>query len=412
VTRIGTGESEEREPFQAGARAAQAALRAAGTASCDFVLMFATVGYNQEKLLRGVRSVTGDARLCGCSGAGIITQTGPHGEVAFTLSGTDTEMETVGVMVFSSNEIRFDVCAAEGLKGRAEEAGKALGAALAGLNAENPRLLLLFPDGYAVNMNGLFRGLEAALPAGLPAAGGLSGHNLPLSSLTYQYYDDRVLTDAVVGALVSGPVDVGLGVSHGCLPIGVEKKVTKAKGNLLQEIDGRPAWSFFKEYLDEDVDEIDVENATFISVGEKLPDALATAYDRYIIRAPFLKNPDGSIAFATEFREGAVVRMMRRDEEKISAGSAQLARRLRDARRGAKPAAVFQFDCAGRGKMFFGERVKEKEVDVMQDVLGKDVPWLGLFCFGEIAPIGGINHHHNQTVVLCTLSLRGSETTA
>ena len=33
----------------------------------------------------------------------------------------------------------------------------------------------------------------------------------------------------------------------------------------------------------------------------------------------------------------------------------------------------------------------------------KDVPWLGVFCFGELAPIRGKNHYHNQTVVYCAL---------
>ena len=49
------------------------------------------------------------------------------------------------------------------------------------------------------------------------------------------------------------------------------------------------------------------------------------------------------------------------------------------------------------------DKVKEKGIDVIQDVFGKDIPWLGFFCFGEIAPIKGINYFHNQTVALCVI---------
>jgi len=82
-------------------------LDQAGTDKCDFVFMFATVGFNQEELLKGVRSITGDTPLSGCSGEGIITQAGPEGEVVFTSSGTRKGTNIVGVMIFSSNEIRF-----------------------------------------------------------------------------------------------------------------------------------------------------------------------------------------------------------------------------------------------------------------------------------------------------------------
>jgi hypothetical protein len=401
VTKIGVGESQEREPFQAGARAAQAALKSAGVTACHFALMFATVGYNQEKLLRGVRSVLGQARLSGCSGAGIITQTGPHGETAFSLSGAETDMETIGLMVFASDELSFHPFTAEGLKDNSGKAGGAIGKALAG--TERPQLLFLFADAYSVNINALFAGLEGALPSSVPFVGGLSGHNLPLSTLTYQYSDDRVLTDAAVGALVSGAADFELGVSHGCLPIGMEKRITCAQRNTIVTIENRPAWSYFQEYLEDDVDTLDSESATMLSIGEKLPAAVATEYDQYIIRAPLYKNQDGSIAFATEFKDGALVRIVRRDEDKISLGASALAKRMRDSHGGKAPAAVLQFDCAGRGRMFFGDRVKEMEVDVVQDVLGRDIPWLGLFCFGEIAPIKGFNYAHNQTVALCAL---------
>src|SRR5665647_703317 len=68
-----------------------------------------------------------------------------------------------------------------------------------------------------------------------------------------------------------------------------------------------------------------------------------------------------------------------------------------------KPSAVLQFDCAARGKTLFGPEVKEMGIDAIQDVLGKDIPWVGFYTYGELAPIGGKNYAHTATVALCVI---------
>lgn len=95
--------------------------------------------------------------------------------------------------------------------------------------------------------------------------------------------------------------------------------------------------------------------------------------------------------------------MGRRDPEKISLTAGKMAERIKTKRGDRKPVAVFHFDCAARGKMCFGDKAKEKGIDVLQDVLGKDIPWLGLYSYGEIGPISGKNYFHNVTASLCIL---------
>jgi hypothetical protein len=103
--------------------AAQAALISGGMTSCDLVLVFATVGYDQQELLRGVRSVTGNSALAGCTGEGVITQTGPAGGMAYKLTGPERGEERVGVMAFSSDVIRFRTAAAGDLRRDSRAAG-------------------------------------------------------------------------------------------------------------------------------------------------------------------------------------------------------------------------------------------------------------------------------------------------
>jgi len=113
-----------------------------------------------------------------------------------------------------------------------------------------------------------------------------------------------VLTDCASCVLISGDVNIELSVSHGCVPIGLEKTITKMKSNTVYEIDNQPVWDFFKQYLGDDIKEFTTTVTTFLDLGEKLPDELSTEYDKYIIRAPLSQNTDGSLNFATEIPEG------------------------------------------------------------------------------------------------------------
>ncbi|RPJ06759.1 MAG: hypothetical protein EHM28_09450, partial [Spirochaetaceae bacterium] len=283
------------------------------------------------------------------------------------------------------------------------KAGKEIANKINAVMPQNPLLLLMFPDSYTVNINDFFRGIKNTLVKPLLFCGGLSAHNFPFLTQTHQYHNDQVLTDAAPCILISGKVKIEIGVNHGCMPIGIEKTITKAKGNTVYKIDDKSAWAFFKQYLGEEVKDISIELRAFISLGEKLPDEISKEYDNFIIRSPYSLNPDESINFASELPEGAKVQLVRRDEDKIFKGTKYMAERIKLKLKGKKPIAVLHFDCAGRGKKFFGDKVKEKGIDVIQDVLGKDIPWLGVYCFGEIAPINKMNYFHNQTVVLCVI---------
>jgi hypothetical protein len=185
---------------------------------------------------------------------------------------------------------------------------------------------------------------------------------------------------------------------------GPEKTITRARGNTVCEVDGMTTWAFFKQYLAERWTEFTREIRTFLDFGVKLPDHLATEYDRYIIRAPVSQNPDDSMNFATEIPEGAKIQVIRRDPEKTSHGAATMSRRLKTHLADREVIAVLHVDCAARGRMFFGDEVKALGIDVLQEPFGKQVPWLGMYACGEIAPVKGVNYYHNQTACLCVIS--------
>lgn len=393
ATLIGVGESREIDSFKAGKEAAEQAMEKAGIKRCDFVFLFATVGYEQNDMLEGVRSVTGEAPLSGCSGEGIITQ-----------SGSSEEVYRVGVMVISSDEIQFSNSVGLGVKKDSKKAGETIGRELMKAWPREPLVLMMFPDGLAVNTKSFFAGVDSVVEKPIAFTGGLSADNWKmLPELNWQYHNDQILHDAIPCVLISGKAQVEIGVSHGCIPLGVERTITKAEANRIYEIDGRLAFEVFKEYSDEEVTELTPELVVHLCYGEELPDGVATEYNKYIIRTPLTHNKeDGSVTIPTEMSTGTKFYMTRRDPQRLISEIQKTAERIKTKLGGKKPKAVFHFDCAGRGKIIFGRDTK-KEVDAVQDVLGKDIPWLGFYCYGEIAPIGGKNFFHNYTAALCIL---------
>jgi hypothetical protein len=105
----------------------------------------------------------------------------------------------------------------------------------------------------------------------------------------------------------------------------------------------------------------------------------------------------------TEVSEGTSVWVARRDYEKLSKGVERAAEEIK-AQLGEEPAKlVFQFDCTARGKAFLREHQKLRLLEALRGRIGPNVPWLGFYTYGEIAPVGKHNCFHNLTVVLTAI---------
>jgi hypothetical protein len=384
--------SHHRNPKVAGQEAARRALEAAGFERPDFVFTFATVGYDQQALLQAVRQATHGAPLCGCSGVGVIVQ----GEADFTSFA-------VAVMVIHSDQLQFSHGIVTGLAEDPARVGREIAEAIQPkLNADT-LALFLFPDGTTVNYSQLVTGLEGQLDLDqlLPLLGGTAADNV--GQRTYQHYDDQVVSDGVAWALLSGRAHIVWAVSHGCEPIGIEHKVTRCAGNVIHEVDGRPFFDVLKDYLSaQDFEDWMTASPSF-PIGIRAPGYME-GYDEYLIRVLMRKDDrTGSIAIPTEVSEGTSIWIMRRDYEKMASGVEQVAADIEN-QLGGKPAKmVFQFDCSGRGIGFLRKPQIMELLGTLQGRIGSDVPWLGLYTFGEISPVGGQNCFHNYTVVLAAI---------
>jgi hypothetical protein len=397
TTTAGVGMSRHHNPNLAGREAAEQALQKAGVDRPDFVFMFASVGYDQHSLVQAVRETTGGAPLSGCSAEG-------------TINGDDADESNFSVVVtaISSEELRWTNGLAKGLSADPRAVGQRVAQdLLPDLSADNIGLFV-FPDGLTLTLYNFFVGLEGNLPSErfLPLWGGGAGNNFSVEEPTYQYCDDEVVSDGVSYALLSGEARTAWAISHGLVPIGSERTVTRSRGNIIYEIDGKPATEVLKEYLPEHtlVEDRDwMHYAISLALCFKAPSYMKD--EEYVVRGvPAVRMADGSIIVQTEVKEGTSVWLSSRDKEKISTGLDRMAAQIKEQLDGAQPKIVFQFECLTRGKTMFRDQEKLQLLKRFRQSLGPDAPWAGFYTIGEIGPVEEHNNHHLFTSVVLALS--------
>ena len=397
ATTAGVGTSHHHNPNVAGREAAEQALKEADVEKPDFVFVFASIGYDQQSLLRAVREATGRASLSGCSAEG-------------TIDGDEADESNFSVVVtaISSDQLQWTNGLAKGLSGDSRTVGQRVAQELFPHLSSETIGLFVFPDGLNLTLYSFFAGLEENLPSErfLPMWGGGAGNNFSVETPTYQYGDDEVITDGVSYALLSGKARAGWAISHGLIPIGGERIATRSNGNVIYEFDGKPAVEMLKEYLPEHAlieDRNWMDYAISLALIFEAPNYMED--EEYVVRGvPGIRMADGSITVQTEVPEGTSVWFSSRDKEKISTRFDQMAGQIKDQLGDEKPKLVFQFEYSTRGKLQFREQKKQEIFRRFRQSVDPDVPWAGFYTIGEIGPVEEHNDHHLYTSVVLALN--------
>jgi hypothetical protein len=393
----GVGMSQHHDPSVAGREAAEQALQKAGVERPDFVFLFASIGYDQYSLLRAVRETTAGAPLTGCSVEGTIDG-----------DGADESNFSVLVTAVSSEELRWHHGIARGLEAGPRAVGKRVAKDLLHDLSADTIGLFVFPDGLTENFDHFIAGLEEDLPRErfLPMWGGGAANNFNLEEPTYQYCDGEVVTDGVSYALLSGEAQTAWANSHSLIPIGGERIVTRSEGNVIYEIDGKPAVEVLKEYLPEHALVADrdwLRYAISLALLFRAPSYMKD--EEYVVRGvPQLSLTDGSITVQTEVEEGTSVWFSSRDKERITTGFDRMAQQIEEQLGGEQPELVFQFECVTRGHVMFREQEKLQLLKRFRQSVGPDVPWVGFYTVGEIGPVEEHNDIHRFASVVLALT--------
>ena len=236
----------------------------------------------------------------------------------------------------------------------------------------NPMLGVVHADprnAYVADiLNAITDDTEAFLVGGLTASRGQQSQ-----------IADGLTQGGVSGVLFADDVAVSTGLSQGCSPVGNIHDVTRAKDNILIELDGHPALDVFKE----DIGEVLARNLERVAgfIHAALPISGDDSGD-YLVRNVVGIDPDNKlVAIGERISEGDRVMFVRRDGP---AAMEDLDRMLRDVtgRAGPNPKAALYFSCVARGPNLFG--ADSEELKTVQDAIGEDTPLVGFFANGEI----------------------------
>lgn len=384
---VGTGISSKVDGYDAGLEAADAVHDQMQMESPDFVFVFSTIGYEQQDILDAVVEKFGDVPISGATFEGIIGQ-----------GHADESMYGVQIVGLKSGDVRFHNFQVPNSVEQPLQAGEEIGRQVSGVKDSGNRVLFLFPD-FRMNITLLFEGIEKH--CSLPFIGGSSGDNLKFQQ-AYQFHNGQVATETCNAVLMVGDFEFETTVTHGSEPLGDPRIVTRSEGNIIYEIDGRPALDVANEVFGETITRENIASAiTLMGVGFKAQ-TTSDFLSPYIVRAIHgFDFETGSCLMPTSMAEDSEIQFMRRDPESVLNSGRSCAQRLSNGLDSSEktPRLVCQFDCAGRGKVIVGDDA-HKGVAMVQAEFKDTVPWMGTFTYGEISPVGGRNCFHNFTATL------------
>ncbi|MDO8520750.1 MAG: FIST N-terminal domain-containing protein [bacterium] len=381
---VGVGKGND--AFRAGKGACMQALDGMPEKKADALIVFGSIFFDQDKLIEGVLAVAPDILTVGCSTSGELSS-----------EGFVTEKSVV-VLALSSDQIKFNAGLGNHILWNPGQAGLDCATTLRGGASGSENSTIVFFDIVAGSGDKTLAGLREGLGATLPVWGGASGDDL-LFFETYQYFGGKAYTGSIVGLGLSGSHHaVGVAL-HGFLPVGRSRLVTKAEGTRLIELDGKPAAAIYEEYFGPE---------HFAELHKGLLPTLAASYplgvssparDQIFLRNPIAVLPEGALILASPIPFGAEVRLMVSDTERALETARIAAEEALKRLEGRKPKAIIIIDSVTR-KRIIGPRAGE-EVEIIQRILGRDVPIAGFYGYAEVAGegIGGDMVHNGSMLI-------------
>lgn len=393
VLEVGVGWSKNDDSFKAGKEASEKALFSLGNSFPDLLFLFSSIRYEHKKLLRGVRDVIKDSPLVGCTTGGEICSEGPQkGSVVLTALKSKGAKIITGKVEKISKDLR--------------KAGEDFGSILTeDVPPEKGGIIFVFPDGLSGNMTELIRGIYDSVHPTIDLVGGGAGDEL-IFERTYQFFNNEVLTDSVVGAYLNADIFCGYGVRHGFSPTGDPFVVTRSKGNILYELNQKPAIDAYLEYFGlSKKDDKELQKLGAMKEVNFYPLGIPIWRDEYLIVHLNYKNPDGSITCANEIPENSIVRIMKANKEDILKAARLATNQAVSMIEGKKFRACFIFDCVTR-PLLLEDSVGE-EIRIVKELLGENIPISGFYTYGEIgrcSVAGGRPFFNTITFVISILA--------
>jgi len=381
---LAVGHSAASDPRQAGREATRDALEGTDPA----LLVIFSSGPDPEGLLAGIEDVCPGVPLIGCASQALIASPGPPGPVG-------------GVVVTALGGPGFRVTT--GAASAAGDQRRAAGAAVAGCAADLPadagpnQILMMLTEGVLDHQEDILAGAYSVVGASAPLIGGTSGPD-PGLGRSFQLHGRDVLTDAVVGAMVTSDGPFGIAMRHGGRKVGEPMIVTHSIRGDLYTLDDKPALTAYLDRLNAPP-EAYADPAVFDQFNRSRPIGIRRRGGEEVRHVNSISRlKETWLRSSGEVPEGGLIWVMQGDRDSTLEAANEACRAAIDALDGAPPLGLLAFDCISRSRVL-GEEGTRDEVERMMKVCA-GAPLSGFYTWGEIARTRGITGYHNQTLAV------------
>ncbi len=387
--RFADGMSSDKDWRKAAAEAARAARAKLGPSPCDLALVFVSEAWNDfdaSELAPILAKELAPLHTLGCNASGVISgRREVEGKPAIAVLA----MRLPGVKVHS-----FALTPAEMAK---MENGQALVAALDLYPTDAPKFLA-FGDPLSCDPEVLTGLINGGYP-GAPLVGGLASGS-QLKKTSWMLLNGELIEKGVAGVALTGDVSFDVAVAQGCRPIGEPLIVTKAEGNVLQELGGRSPLDVLRETLSRCTpdDQLLARHSLFAGV---VMNEGRSGYKRgdFVIRNLMGFDQDsGSLVVGGALRRGQTLQFQLRDAATSDTDLQAMLGVMPEG--GSAPRGALLVTCCGRGQGLYGE--PDHDAALVQSMRGP-LPMAGLFANGEFGPVAGRNYVHGYTSSLVVI---------
>jgi hypothetical protein len=326
-----------------------------------------------------------DSLIFGCSSSGEI-------------SGLEVFENSISITAvkFSSTKLRLESVDLSKYK-NSTECGEGL---CEKFPVKDLKHLMVLSDGIHINGSHLIEGIQKVLPKEVAITGGLAGDGIRFSK-TFVYNKEGEVKSNCVCALgfYGDSLSVGYGTNGGWENFGIERLVTKSKDNILYELDHQPALLLYKQFLGERAKDLPVSGMSFplsCRVGDSQKAVVRTVHG--------INEEEQSLSFGGNIPEGASVKMMKANVDRLILGAELSAKASTDMINKGESELAILISCVGRKLVL--KQLVEEEIEVVADIIGNQARITGFYSYGEISPFGADSDCflHNQTMTITTFS--------
>ena len=365
--------------YEAGVETAKNAMK--GLKKPKVGLLFTSIKYDQNDVIKGVKSVNKDIKVIGCTSSGAIMT--PEGIIS-------SDNGFAGMMLLEDNELNVGVAGSPRGNDPRETGRKIAKEAMNDAGKKFAPVAFAMFASPAEEENYL-KGIQDVVGE-IPMFGGSAADDAVAGDWKI-FCEDKTFGDGCAVAFFYTTKDIKnvfTGAYEETDKVGIVTKVENDRK--ICEIDHVPALKKFAEWNGLNADDLMGQNLLVASI----PCALGVKTlqgDLTAVRHPMIGNPDYSFNVGAKVAPKTAIIQLKNDVDGLINGAVQT---VKDVKKDFDPAALFLVHCGGR-KLHIGDRVDEDFVAI-KNACG-NVPFIVAFTFGEY---GQMNH---SGATICGLSL-------